>query len=202
MAQRSIKHSARLDNSPATDDEDIAVGVPVDPGFDVPGDDPEAELHAVEDALHASIAGAPGDEERKRRSELAAVLHPNSFPAERDAIIRVATDERALRWMLELLEQLPIDTRFDTVQDVWLAVGGHREERGASSTRASVRSRSHKPSTAASETIDLAPEPGRVGSERSLELMALGIVGSAFDRTLSVVRVAAALVRRIRPDRV
>jgi hypothetical protein len=195
-AQRSAKHSPRLDEALAAEGEEVAVGVPVDLNFELADEDAEVDLHAVEAVLHSSVEGALGDEERKRRSEFAAVLHPNMFPAERDALIRVARDEHALQWMLELLEQLPIDTRFDTVQDVWLAVGGHREERAVASHTASTENLGRAPSLTAAEPNETAPRMDRVRSERSVELIALGIAGWAFDCTLSVARVAASLLRR------
>jgi hypothetical protein len=109
MDAGSTKHSARLDDVMA-------------------GETPLISNVVIESAA-APLPGALGDDERRRRSELAIALRPSCFPAQREALILVAQDEVAPTWILELLEALPIETRFDTVQDVWEVAGGHREER-------------------------------------------------------------------------
>jgi hypothetical protein len=109
MEARSTKHSPRVDDALAAE---------------VPG-----ISNLVIETAETPLPGALGEEERRRRSELAMALRPSCFPAQREQLIVIAQNEVAPTWVLELLAALPTDTRFDTVQDVWDVAGGHREER-------------------------------------------------------------------------
>lgn len=61
------------------------------------------------------------------RSDLARYLG-RPYPADRDALIEAARANSAPDRLLELLDQLPTQRSFDTVQDVWVALGGGAEE--------------------------------------------------------------------------
>ena len=133
MPDRSTTHAAHLDDSMAADTESLTRGAPVesrtheDRMAEPPDDDSEVE--AIIAFAADPVPGSLGEDERRRRSELAIALRPHAFPSERDELLRVAEHEHAPDWVLVALEQLPINTRFDTPQDVWIALGGHREIR-------------------------------------------------------------------------
>jgi hypothetical protein len=61
------------------------------------------------------------------RSELAIHLRPSIFPADRAAVLECAVAEHAPAELLGQLEAIP-DHDFATVQEVWEALGGKREE--------------------------------------------------------------------------
>lgn len=57
------------------------------------------------------------------RSELAATLRRTLFPARRDALLTYADQQNVTDSVRELLESLPAETEFHTVEDVWDAYG-------------------------------------------------------------------------------
>ena len=133
-ADRSTTHSARLDDEMAAETASLTHGAPVEAhaeewrAQESPGDgEPGAE--SVVQFADEPVAGALDDNERRRRSELAAALPGHAFPGDRGTLIHAAEAEHAPEWIVEALRTLPIDTRFDTPQDVWSALGGHREVR-------------------------------------------------------------------------
>jgi hypothetical protein len=63
------------------------------------------------------------------RSEMARTLRPSTFPAGRRELLAVAAAEYAPDIVLDLLQRLPGDRRFDDVEQVFEFVGGHGEAR-------------------------------------------------------------------------
>jgi hypothetical protein len=133
MPDQPTTHAPHVDDSMAAAAKGLTRGAPIESRAEEfrmaePPDD-DFELEAIIDFAAEPLPGSLSEAERRKRSELAAALRPHAFPAERDALLRVAERERASAWILDALAQLPINTRFDTPQDVWLAMGGHRETR-------------------------------------------------------------------------
>jgi hypothetical protein len=60
---------------------------------------------------------------------LARHLRPSAFPGDRDALVAAATGEFAPDGVVERLRGLPSGENFTNVEEVWLALGGHRETR-------------------------------------------------------------------------
>lgn len=132
MVERgSVQHGARLDEELAegselalrgggmTEREDLQPELPggdettdvrVPPGSEAPnGPDP--------DAVHD-------------RSELARWLQPSRFPADALALVRSAREDGAPDAVLAELAALPADVHYETVGEVWRALGGEVEVRG------------------------------------------------------------------------
>ena len=65
---------------------------------------------------------APDDVDARR--ELWAALPASAFPAERHSLLTVAQAGHASGAVIEALEGLPSGRAFDSVYDVWLAIGG------------------------------------------------------------------------------
>jgi hypothetical protein len=112
--ERNTVHSPRVDDEMA---EEIAAE-----------EEPEPEAEPVVAAIGHATDALDADEVR-RRSELAAALPGHAFPGDRGQLRHAAEAEHAPEWVIDALGTLPIDTRFDTPQDVWSALGGHRESR-------------------------------------------------------------------------
>jgi hypothetical protein len=118
MERGSSQHGPRVDDAMATDAESVTRGAPVDARADEGREQegPEGSPVPPTDALH-------------ERSELARHLRPQVFPADRDALVRVAADEQAPDSLLALLRVLPAGRTFENVEAVWEALGGTVEER-------------------------------------------------------------------------
>jgi hypothetical protein len=91
----------------------------------------ERELEgAGDDEPRAELDGAVGlsREPELARRELSRHLRPRVFPARRDELIAEAEENNAPDAVLELLMALPNEVAFETVYEVWDAVGGELEE--------------------------------------------------------------------------
>jgi hypothetical protein len=58
------------------------------------------------------------------RSELARHLEPSAFPADRQALLDAAEEQRAADAVLGLIRELPEGRTFQKVEEVWEALGG------------------------------------------------------------------------------
>jgi hypothetical protein len=83
-----------------------------------------AVLHTVDEPL----MGMPADE-IAARSELAVALRPSAFPADAPSLSRVAVEDQAPEWVLATLHRVDQVTRYENVQQLWEAAGGHHELR-------------------------------------------------------------------------
>jgi hypothetical protein len=94
-----------------------------------PGED-QPEASRVPGIAETVSAAPPGmsREDVARRSEFATALRPSAFPADRDELVRVATEENAPDAILAELRRLPSGQRFATPDEVWRALGHHSED--------------------------------------------------------------------------
>lgn len=131
VERESTKHGGRVDDQLAHETASVVQGSPV-PGQsrgDRRQEDPAEGLGAGE--LRPEVPGraAVGDEEATARAELARVVAPARFPAERGELLEAAAASGAGDRVLEELRALPGGVAFDNVQAIWDALGGHHEDR-------------------------------------------------------------------------
>jgi hypothetical protein len=94
----------------------------------------EAELEARQvdpEGEGARSGGAPigmTPDEVEGRSNLGRYIPKASLPGDRDDLIAGATELNAPDEVLDALEQLPEGTVFDTVNQIWAALGGRNED--------------------------------------------------------------------------
>lgn len=133
MERRSDTHGRRLDEAMEHEVESLTRGSPVearsDPAREMegPGDDeptPEGVIETLPDDQETM-----SHTEVRARSDLAQHLRPSIFPANRAALVVCAREEHAPPAMVALLEKLSPSESFMNVEQVWEALGGHREER-------------------------------------------------------------------------
>jgi len=217
MSERNTRHSARLDDEMAAESASLTHGAPVEAHAEEwvmaePPADGERDPESVLASVAEPAAGALDDDERRRRSQLAIALPPHAFPGDRGELLHAAEREHAEPWVLELVGTLPIDTRFDTVQDVWTALGGHRESRESGAEPApevgpvsaaedvgDVFVREPEPEPVPEPSLP-SPPPGidLVGRASSLAGFGVGIASAVVGGTFELVRrvVLAPLRRR------
>ncbi|WP_432987753.1 DUF2795 domain-containing protein [Dactylosporangium sp. CA-233914] len=94
----------------------------------------EAELEARQvdpEGEGTRTFGAPVGmtaDEVEGRSNLGRYIPMASLPGDRDDLIAGATEFNAPDEVLDALERLPEDTQFETVNQVWAALGGRNED--------------------------------------------------------------------------
>jgi len=137
MERQSNLHSPRLDEELEHEVSSLTHGAPVEARVEESrlmedAGDGEPVAQAIVGELHDAeggdeLAGGLSRTEVMARSELAIHLRPGIFPAGRDAIIECAEEEHAPADLLGQLRALP-HGQYATVQEVWEALGGKREE--------------------------------------------------------------------------
>lgn len=131
MPAESDKHSPRIDEQLQHETSSL-VGGSHDEGRDearrqqAPGPG-EPDVGLVDRSL-------PGDDEHRideaqldERARVAAALAPATFPATRDHLTSVAEAEHLAPELLDRLRTLDAGEVFETVQQVWTALGGDAE---------------------------------------------------------------------------
>ena len=77
----------------------------------------------------ASRRTQPDVPDEELRSRIARWLHRVDYPADRGRLIDEARRNNAPPGVLDALERLPDGRIFETVQQIWVALGGEPEER-------------------------------------------------------------------------
>ena len=131
MERGSDKHSARMDD---------ALGAEVD-GLIRSGHDNRADWNSPEPSgedqpdvdlvpdgtLSGGVPDGMTEDDIQARSELATYLG-RLWPATREELVRVATDNDAPDRVLQQLHRLPVGQQFANLQEAWSALsGGHVE---------------------------------------------------------------------------
>ena len=131
MERGSDKHSARMDDALAHDvDGLMRSGHDSREDWNSPEpsgeDQPDVDL-VPNGTLHGGVPDGMTEEDVERRSELAGYLG-RLWPATREELIRVATDNEAPDAVIQPLHGLPMGQQFANLQEVWSALsGGHVE---------------------------------------------------------------------------
>jgi len=132
--ERSNKHGFRVDDAMAAETEPLERGAPLESRVQEWREaEPAGEDQPVPDAVLSGDARetpAIGHDEAELRSELAKRLRTSAFPANRQTLEQVATEEQAPGHILDLLRRLPDGQTFENTADIWRALGGTVENRG------------------------------------------------------------------------
>jgi hypothetical protein len=89
-------------------------------------DEPEVDL-TPNGTLAGGVPDGMTEEEVAARAELGAALG-RVYPADREALLARATENNAPDRLLAELRRLPEGHTFETLHDVWTALGHHVEE--------------------------------------------------------------------------
>lgn len=131
MERGSVQHGARLDEALAEGSELLLRGGAMaereDRQPELPAEDEPAERRTHD----AAVASGPDPAEVRERSELARWLPLSRFPADAATLIAGARGEGAPADVIAELEVLPADVHYETVGEVWRALGGPVEVRDA-----------------------------------------------------------------------
>jgi hypothetical protein len=134
MERGSSKHGPRLDEEMEHEVRGMLQG-----GVDTRVEewrDPEPAGEDQPDPTRAPAgyerAGAPPGmtpDEVDQRSELGRYIPLSVLPGDRDDLLAAADEAQAPQHVIDQLAALPTDQVFETVSQVWAALGGHNEER-------------------------------------------------------------------------
>ena len=136
MDRGSDKHSPRIDDSLEHDTRPLTQGSPSEARADearhqegAADDEPTTDALLTGDLHPEQASDAVLDhDEAEARSRLAAHLRPSVWPADRDELVRCATELHAPPDLLDQLRTLP-DGTFTHTEAVWEALGGKVESR-------------------------------------------------------------------------
>ena len=170
MERGSTQHGPRVDDELERETRSLVQGAPVESrveeGFEKEG---PADGEPVPDARIAGDRPPPvpamSRDEVEARSELARHLEPHRFPARPAELVAMATEQHAPEDMVISLARLP-DRTYDTVGEVWVALGGHHEARATGGTAAPPVAPEAEPAP------EPEPEPER-GAPAPLQLLVL-----------------------------
>jgi Protein of unknown function (DUF2795) len=131
MERGSDKHSARMDDALQHETEGL-----IRSGHDnradwnspEPSGEDQPDVDRVPDGtLHGGVPEGMTEDDVEARSELASYLG-RLWPATREELIRVATDNEAPDAVVRRLHTLPMGQQFANLQEVWAQLsGGHVE---------------------------------------------------------------------------
>jgi hypothetical protein len=128
MSPAADKHSPRIDEQLQHEARPLLGGSP-DEGRDewrrqqAPGAG-EPDVALPDRPLPGDAGNRLPEDQLDRRARLAAALAPARFPASAPELTAVAEAENLGVDLLDPLRTLPSDQSFETVQDVWAALGG------------------------------------------------------------------------------
>ena len=131
MERGSDKHSARMDDALGAEVSGL-----IRSGHDnradwnspEPSGEDQPDVDRVPDGtLHGGVPDGMTEDDVEARSELASYLG-RLWPATREELVRVATDNEAPDSVMATLHSLPMGQQFANLQEVWSQVsGGHVE---------------------------------------------------------------------------
>ena len=133
MERQSSKHGPRVDDELKHETEPLERGAPVEPRVEEDREHEPAADGEREPSSRTAAGPLLGPDETNARRELSRHLGLHAFPATRDKLVHVATENHAPTHVLEMLSRLREDRTFRTVYDVWEALTGHRLAEGEGS---------------------------------------------------------------------
>lgn len=84
----------------------------------------EGEPEVTDVSRDAPLPGGMDDESLRRRADIARHLNRDAFPGDRGALVASARENFAPDWVVTRLQSLPEGRSFETVEEVWEALGG------------------------------------------------------------------------------
>ena len=131
MERGSDKHSPRVDEQLDHETRSLQQGSPIESRVEEfreqegPGDDQPTP----EPRLHQGRTGSLDLDDAEARSDIARYLDRAAFPADREGLVANAEANHAPDVVVERLQALPGGTTYDSLPDVWSALGGTVEHR-------------------------------------------------------------------------
>ena len=128
MTERdSTKHSPRLDDQLKKEVGSLTHGSPAESRKEEWREQEGAADDEREPSSRTVDPHQLGPDNETARAELSRHLRLSAFPGDREALVAEAEENNAPRPVLDALRQLPSDAQFETVYDVWEALGGEIE---------------------------------------------------------------------------
>jgi hypothetical protein len=94
-----------------------------------PGEDQPTATRAPGGYERAGVPIGMTPEEVDQRSRIGRFIPLSALPGDREDLLAAAEEMEAPRDVIDRLASLPADRVFETVNQVWAALGGHNEER-------------------------------------------------------------------------
>ncbi|WP_320068035.1 DUF2795 domain-containing protein [Micromonospora sp. RTGN7] len=134
MERGNSKHSPRLDEQMSQEVSGLvqgpgAAGSRVDESRqpEPAGEDQPEPTTAPAGELRSGAPQGMSSEDVEERSRLGRFITMTALPGDREALIANARDNNAPDDIVTALEGLPPDTRYQTISEVWAALGNSNE---------------------------------------------------------------------------
>jgi hypothetical protein len=126
MERDSTKHCPRLDDELKKEVGSLTHGAPTESRKEEWREQEGAAEGEREPSSRTADPSRLGPDAESARTELSRHLRLSAFPGDRDALLAEAEENNAPQPVLAALRGLP-EGRFETVYDVWEALGGEIE---------------------------------------------------------------------------
>ncbi len=128
MAERnSTKHSPRLDDELKKEVGSLTHGSPTESRKEEWREQEGAGDDEREPSARTVDPQGLGPDNETARAELSRHLRLSAFPGDREALLAEAEENDAPQPVLDALRKLPPAVKFETVYDIWEALGGEIE---------------------------------------------------------------------------
>jgi len=133
MERGNTKHGPRLDEEMAQEVRGLVQGGPAGSRAEEwrepePAGEDQPEATAIPDGERPGGAPAPlTGEEVEERSRLGRYIPLSALPGDRDSLRRAASEAEAPDEVLAELDRLPAGERYETVSQIWAALGYENE---------------------------------------------------------------------------
>lgn len=131
MTRETAKHGPRMDDALARETRALEQRAPLEPRSreDLEKEGPADGERDVDS--RTAPPGSLGSDGVEARRELSRHLRASVFPADRYALFAEANGQGAPEAVLDSLHGLPAGRQYRTVHEVWAALGGYEDLRGA-----------------------------------------------------------------------
>jgi Protein of unknown function (DUF2795) len=133
MERGNSKHGSRLDDEMQHEVRGLLQGgvdTRVEEWHDTepPGEDQPAATRVPAGYERMGVPPGMTPEDVEQRSELGRFIHRSALPGDRDGLLAAAEEAQAPQWVVDRLASLPSGEQYETINQIWAALGGHNEE--------------------------------------------------------------------------
>ena len=94
---------------------------------EAPGEDQPGATRAPAGYERTGVPPGMTPADVEGRSELGRFIPRSALPGDRDDLLAAAEEMEAPQWVVDRLGELPAGQQYETINQIWAALGGHNE---------------------------------------------------------------------------